>query len=86
MFLYRESTTDGFHLLVVEREPGFCRLYVGTDGEHFCHYDSGEFTSVDDAMKAARLGFDPGAYLAFPWAPFKRKDVIEQAPHGFDLL
>jgi hypothetical protein len=79
---YRELRLGQFHLLVVERVPSQHRLYVGVDGTHYSHYDSGSFRTIDDAAEAARRGFDPGPFLAFPYAPLKREDVLEQAPHG----
>jgi len=35
---YREVRVADFYLLTVEKEPGQYRLYVGSDGEHYCHY------------------------------------------------
>ena len=84
MLPYREMRIEQIELLVVEREPGLYRLYVRTDRERFAHYDSGSFRSLDDASKAARQGFDPGPFLMFPYAPLKRDDVLERAPHGFE--
>jgi len=86
MLPYRELSVGKFCLLVVEKESGFYRLYVGLDGEHYCHYDLGSFKNLDEAANAAQRGFDPGPFLAFPYAPFRRAEVLMKAPHGFEAV
>jgi len=80
---HEETRVGEFYLLVVELEPGTYRLYVGTDREHYAHYDTGSFTSLKQAVDAARQGFDPVPFQLFPYAPFPREQVIHEAPHGF---
>ena len=59
MLNYRELDVSGFRLLVVEAAPKLYHLYVGHDGKHYCHYDSGHFEDLDLAAAAALDGFDP---------------------------
>lgn len=80
---HEETRVGEFYLLVVELEPGTYRLYVGTDPEHYAHYDTGSFTSLKEAVAAACQGFDPLPFYLFPYAPFRREQVIQEAPHGF---
>jgi len=83
---YEELRIGGFHLLVVEKGQGLCRLYVGMDGERYCHYDSGEFGSLEEAAEAARRGFDPSVFLLFPYAPYDGSLVLKRAPHAFEAM
>lgn len=73
-------------MLVVEKEPGLYRLYVGIDSERYCHYDTGNFRSLDEALEAARNGFDPTPFLLFPFTPYSREHLLREAPHAFDLF
>lgn len=84
MLPHRELRIGPFELLVVERELGLYRLYVGTDGGRLADCDSGNFKTLDEAVGAARNGIDPGPFLAFPYAPLRRDDALARAPHGFD--
>jgi hypothetical protein len=83
---HEEFRIGEFYLLVVEKERSVYRLYVGVDGEHYTHYDTGTYPGIPEAVQASRRGFDPGPFNAFPYAPFSRKRVLEQAPHGFESL
>lgn len=73
-------------MLIVEAKPGTYRLYVGQDGRHYCNYDTGQFESLDLAVSAARTGFKPEPFLLFPWTPYSREQVLEQAPDAIEHL
>lgn len=86
MLNYRELNIADFHLLVVEARQKVYRLYVGRDGKQYCHYDTGRFESLDDAVMAASKGFNPEPFLLFPFAPYSREEALERAPDAFDDL
>lgn len=83
---HEEIRVGEFYLLTVEMEPGTYRLYVGMDGEHYTHYDTGNFSSLREGVEAARNGFNPGRFSLFPYAPFKRERVLRDAPHGIEAV
>lgn len=84
---YIEREARGFRLLFV-RIPGTdtVRMYVSRDGKMYCHYDTGRFNSLKEAAETGVRHFDPGVFLLFPLAPFKKEDVIKVAPHAFDSV
>lgn len=84
MLPYRETRVGKYHLLFVEKALGTYRLYVGTDGRRYCHYDTGEFQSLQDAFDAGVRGFDSSPFDLFPVTPFSKRDILSRAPHGFD--
>lgn len=86
MYCYREEIVNGFYLLVLEKEPKLYRLYVSKDGEYYCHYDTGQFRNLEEALVSAKSGFDPAPLLLFPFTPYSKKEVIEKGPHAFDRL
>jgi hypothetical protein len=81
---YRETKVGKYYLLTVEKASGLYRLYVGIDGKRYCHYDTGEFRSLQEALDAGLRGFDPTPFDLFPVTPFSKKDILARAPHGFD--
>ena len=83
---HEEFQVQTYHLLVVQSDPGTYRLYVGQDGKRYCHYDTGTFRNLKEAVDAARRGFDPAPFEFFPYAPFTRDRILAEAPHGFDFL
>ncbi|MDI6892925.1 MAG: hypothetical protein QMD08_08115 [Actinomycetota bacterium] len=82
-----EKEARGFKLLFV-KIPGTdaIRMYVSQDGEMYCHYDTGQFDSLEEAAETGVRHFDPGVFFLFPLTPFKKEDVIKDAPHAFDLV
>lgn len=85
MLPHEELSVKDLHLLVVEKETGIYRLYVSQDRRNYCHYDTGQFESLQAAREAARQGFDPKPFRMFPYAPYSRQEVLEKAPHAFDI-
>ena len=70
--------------MVVEAQPGTYRLYVGKGSKDYCHYDTGYFGNIDEAAIAARQSFNPEPFNLFPWAPYARDRVLEEAPDAWD--
>jgi hypothetical protein len=83
---YRELRQQGFSLLLVEAQPGMYRLYVGQDGQRYCHYDTGKHENLDTAAEAAGTWFDPGPFLLFPWTPYSREEVLGRASDALDEI
>lgn len=83
---FYEARVGKYHLLFLEAAPGSYRLYVGTDRKRYCHYDTGEFRNLRDAVDSGLRGFDPTPYEIFPVTPFSRDEILATAPHAFDRL
>lgn len=86
MLPYKEFSVNDFHLLVVETAKNVFRLYASRHGRFYCHYDSGRFDRLRQAGDAAERGFNPDAFLLFPYTPYSRDEVLRSAPHSFDIL